>query len=175
MLNQMPFEDKSSSYVARNLTSTEWGELFTLFAGAPNNMAYGYGELYSGAITSVGTYDTAFIHRDVSLNMVMDVYWLLNADREKCETFLRDWNTVLEPLSNGESYQNYPRAADPGYIEKFWGGAYPVLQAVKAKYDPDNAFTFPQQIWASPAGTTVADPGVPASVMNALSQPITPS
>ena len=175
VLNQMPFEDKSSSYVARNLSSTEWGELFTLFAGAPNNMAYGYGELYSGAITSVGTYDTAFIHRDVSLNMVMDVYWLLNADREKCETFLRDWNTALEPLSNGESYQNYPRAADPGYIEKFWGAAYPVLQAVKAKYDPDNAFTFPQQIWASPAGTTVADPGVPASVMDALSQPITPS
>lgn len=174
VLDQMPFEDKSSRYVARNLSTAEWGSLFTLFSNAPNNMAYGYGELYSGAINNVGVYDTAFVHRDVSLNMVMDVYWLLNADRDKCETFLRTWNATLEPLSNGESYQNYPSASDPDYIARFWRDAYPVLQAVKAKYDPNNAFAFPQQIWADASGAPVKDPGVPAAVMAALGQPVTP-
>ncbi|WP_056035680.1 FAD-binding oxidoreductase [Loktanella sp. 3ANDIMAR09] len=173
VLDQMPFEDKSSSYIARNLSAQEWENLFALFASAPNNMAYGYGELYSGAITSVGTYDTAFIHREVSLNMVMDVYWLLNADRETCETFLADWNAAVAPLSNGESYQNYPSAADPAFIERFWGAAYPVLQAVKAKYDPDNAFAFPQQIWADPTKAPVKDPGVPPGVIAALQRPVT--
>jgi len=47
---------------------------------------------------------------------------------------------MLEPLSNGESYQNYPSPSDPDFAKRFWRDAYPVLQAVKGKYDPDNAF-----------------------------------
>ncbi len=175
VLDQMPFEDKSSAYIARNLTKVEWEDMFSMFAAAPSNMAYGYAELYSGAINKPGVYDTAFVHRDVSLNMVMDVYWLLNADRDKCETFLEQWNAYLEPLSNGESYQNYPSPSDPNFIKRFWRDAYPVLQAVKAKYDPSNAFAFPQQIWADATNPPVQDPGVPPSVIAALKQAINPA
>ncbi|MCC0079341.1 MAG: FAD-binding oxidoreductase [Rhodobacter sp.] len=180
VLDQMPFEDKACRYIARALTQAEWTALFALFAQAPNNMAYGYGEFYGGAINQVAPLDTAFVHRDVAINMVMDVYWLLNKDRAACETFLQDWLRCLEPLSNGHVYQNYPNAADLDYTHRFWGAAYPVLQAVKAKYDPANAFAFPMQVWA-PAGVggraggtpPPLPAGLPAGVGAALAQPVT--
>lgn len=175
LLDQMPFEDKVSRYIARNLTLGEWTTLLTLFAGAPNNMAYGYGEFYGGAINQKAQLSNAFVHRDSALNMVMDVYWLLNTDRAKCEAFLDAWTTTLDPLSNGEVYQNYPSAADLDYIAHYWGPAYPVLQAVKAKYDPGNVFGFAQQIWAVPpqAAAPNLPAGLPAGVTAALAQPVT--
>lgn len=174
MLDQMPFEDKSSFYIDQDLTLAQWAGLLTLFAGAPNNMAYGYGEFYGGAINAVPTYDTAFVHRGAALNMVMDVYWLLNKDRAACEGFLAAWNAALAALSNGESYQNYPNAADLNYVQRFWGAAYPVLQIIKAKYDPGNAFAFAQQVWAQPGVGALVDPGVPKAVAAALAQPVVP-
>jgi FAD binding domain/Berberine and berberine like len=176
MLDQMPFEDKVSRYIDKDLTLADWTQLLTLFAGAPNNMAYGYAEFYGGAINQVPTLGSAFVHRSSALNMVMDVYWLLNADRANCEAFLDSWIAALDPMSNGETYQNYPRAADPGYIDRYWGPAYPVLQLVKAKYDPGNAFAFPQQIWAVPtqSGWPKLPAGLPATVAAALAQPVVP-
>ena len=174
LLDQMPFEDKSSFYLEQPLTLAQWSALLTLFAGAPNNMAYGYGEFYGGAINAVPTYDTAFVHRSAAMNLVMDVYWLLNKDRAACEAFLAAWNQMLDPLSNGESYQNYPNAADLNYVQHYWGPAYPILQLIKAKYDPDNAFAFPQQVWAPPGLGAPSDPGVPKAVAAALSHPVTP-
>lgn len=176
-LDQMPYEDKSSRYIDRALTAAEWSSLLALFSAAPNNMAYGYGEFYGGAINQVGILDTAFVHRGAVMNMVMDVYWLLNSDRAACEAFLATWNATLDPLSNGESYQNYPSPNEVNYIDRYWGPAYPFLQWVKAKYDPGNAFAFPQQIYADPAvgvGQTPApDPRLPAAATAALSQPVT--
>ncbi len=172
-LDAMPFEDKSSRYIDRDLSPAEWRSLLALFAAAPVNKAYGYAEFYGGAINAVPRLDTAFIHRDVVLNMVMDVFWLLNAEREECERFLFAWNAALEPLSNGRAYQNYPSAADPDYVERFWAEAYPVLQRIKAKYDPENVFAFPQQIQpaAGPAGDLPA--GLPGAVLTALDRPVT--
>ena len=174
-LDQMPFEDKSSRYIDRALTAAEWSSLLALFSGAPNNMAYGYGEFYGGAINQVGTLDTAFVHRGAVMNMVMDVYWLLNGDRAACETFLANWTSALEPLSNGESYQNYPSPDEVQYIDRYWGPAYPFLQLVKAKYDPGNAFAFPQQVYADPGlgQKPPPDPRLPAAVTAAVAQPVT--
>lgn len=173
-LDQMPFEDKSSRYIDRDLTAAQWQTLLKLFAGAPNNKAYGYAEFYGGAINAVGRYDTAFIHRNVALNMVMDVFWLLNADRPACEQFLTAWNDALEPLSNGSAYQNYPSAADPLYVERFWADAYPLLQRIKAKYDPGNVFSFPQEIRGSTDAVVTAEARLPTAVMAALPQPVVP-
>ena len=175
-LDQMPYEDKSSRYIERALTAAEWSALLALFSGAPNNMAYGYGEFYGGAINQVGMLDTAFVHRGATMNMVMDVYWLLNHDKPACETFLGNWNATLEPLSNGESYQNYPSAAELHYIQRYWGPAYPTLQYIKAKYDPGNAFAFAQQIFAVPANVSLKpanDPRIPVAVTAAITQPVT--
>lgn len=176
VLDQMPFEDKVSRYVDRNLALSDWTQLLTLFAGAPNNMAYGYAEFYGGAINAQPLLGNAFIHRSATLNMVMDVYWLLNTDRAKCESFLDAWTAALDPMSNGESYQNYPNAADPDYIAHYWGLAYPILQLIKAKYDPDNVFAFAQQVWAVPTLTAAAalPANLPPAVVAALSLPVEP-
>jgi hypothetical protein len=172
VLDQMPFEDKSCRYIARDLTRSEWASLLTLFADAPHNMAYGYGEFYGGAINAVAPLETAFVHRDVAMNMVMDVFWLLDADRPKCEAFLSSWTAALEPLSNGMIYQNYPNPSDGDYADRFWGRAYPGLQMVKAKYDPENLFAFPQQVYATPFEAGALDPAMPAPVVAALQREV---
>lgn len=171
-LDVMPYEDKSSRYIARDLSAAEWSNLLSLFASAPNNRAYGYGEFYGGAINAVGEFATAFIHRDVAMNMVMDVFWVTTAERPACEAFLSRWNATLEPLSDGRSYQNYPSAADPDYIERFWGPIYPTLQRIKAKYDPENLFAFPQQIWGAQPVPARPEPRLPESVSAALDRPV---
>lgn len=150
-LSTIPYEDKASRYIDRNLLIEDWATLIDLFVSAPHNMAYGYAEFYGGQINTVPRLDTAFVHRNSLLNLVMDVFWSTDADRQQCEWFLRAWNEVVEPLSNGESYQNYPSAADPFFADRFWVEAYPMLQVIKYKYDQGNLFQFPQQIIGAPA------------------------
>ena len=172
VLDQMPFEDKSSFYIARDLAASDWQALFALFTTAPNNRAYGYGEFYGGAINQVPRLATAFVHRSAALNLVMDTYWLLDSERETCETFLRNWNTLAAPLSNGESYQNYPSPSDPDFASRFWAEAYPALQVIKTKYDPANVFRFPQQVEPMIVPVELLDPLMPPEVVAALGEGI---
>jgi hypothetical protein len=167
-LSQMPFEDKSSRYVSRDLSPTEWGSLLGYFATSPVNMAYGYLEFYGGAINAADPWTNAFVHRTSAFNLVMDVFWLANADRKTCEDWLFGWNALVEPMWNGEVYQNYCSVVVPDYAQNYWGPtAYPVLQAVKAKYDPRTLFAFRQGI--KPSSAT---PAAPAWLLAALAAPI---
>lgn len=172
LLDSAPFEDKLSRYVDKSLTKQDYTDLLALFATAPVNMAYGYAEFYGGTINTKGALDTAFVHRNVAFNMVMDVYWQNVSDRSKCEKFLYDWRQILDPMSNGHVYQNYPSPSATNYADEYWGDAYPTLQQVKQKYDPKNAFTYAQQV-KPPTGAYTAPAGLPASVTAALSGPIT--
>lgn len=172
VLEAMPFEDKSTRYISRDLDAGEWTSLLGLFARAPNNMAYGYGEFYGGAIAAVPRLATAFVHRTAVLNMVMDVFWLENADRKTCEEFLRNWNRTLEPLSNGEAYQNYASPYETDFAARYWAEAYPALRVIKTKYDPANAFRFPQQIAPIDGERPVIDPDIPPAVIEAIQQEV---
>ena len=51
-IDVMPFEDKSSRYVSRDLTVAEWTAMLATYAAAPANSAYGYLEFYGGAINA---------------------------------------------------------------------------------------------------------------------------
>ncbi|WP_175545269.1 FAD-dependent oxidoreductase [Thalassovita taeanensis] len=146
MLDQIPFEDKASRYVEAMLTNADWYELIAYFTLAPVNMAYMYLEFYGGAINSVPTYDTAFVHRNAAYDAVMDVYWVDSDDQAKCEAFLDGWKALMEPHWNGEIYQNYASLSAPDYTVNYWGGAVPFLSLIKTKYDPNNVFTFAQQV-----------------------------
>ena len=80
---------------------------------------------------------------------------------------------LIEPLSNGHVYQNYPSASLDRWWWRYWGEAVPVLVRVKKKYDPQNLFNFPQgiaEIPESEGGPLPADLAEP--VARALDQPV---
>ena len=161
-----PLEDKSSHYVSRDLTLAEWTEMLTMVTTSVPNRAFGYLEVYGGAINAAPPMFNAFIHRSSAFNLVMDVFWRDSSDRLASEQFLARWNRLVQAYWNGEVYQNYPSVSDPNYALEYWGGAYPTLQRIKAKYDPHAFFAFAQGVGGDPAAQL---PGsTPPEIMAAL-------
>jgi hypothetical protein len=170
----MPSEDKASRYVTRQLAATEWRGLLDYFVTSPNTVSYFYMEFYGGAIASVPPTHNAFVHRTAAYNAVLDVFWFNEAEQGPSEQFLLGWMALMEPMWNGEIYQNYPRRDEPNYGAAYWADAQAGLYAVKCKYDPTHAFRFAQEI-----GPLVPPGGGPGPVIilpdwlaQALAEPI---
>ena len=161
-----PLEDKSSHYVSRDLTLAEWTDMLTMITTSVPNRAFGYLEVYGGAINAAPPLMNAFVHRAASFNLVMDVFWRDSSDRLASEQFLARWNQLVEAYWNGEVYQNYPSVVDANYAIEYWAGAYPTLQQVKAKYDPGNFFTFAQGVVGNTGAQVPAN--TPPAVVAAL-------
>ena len=155
------------------MTSEEWNTFFNYFVGSPNQYSYFYMEFYGGAINSQATDYNAFVHRTALYNAVLDVFWYTSDQRNAVETFLDGWVTFMEPIYNGEVYQNYPRMNDVNY-NRCTGVTIRRGAAVKCKYDPFGAFTFPQVV--QPLMPPIFGPGAgdhPAGgVAGGTSQPI---
>lgn len=165
-----PYFDKSSRYVAQDLTAAQWTAILNYFLTSQNNRAYGYLEFYGGAINAYPWEKNAFTHRTSSFNAVMDVFWYDDADRAAAEAFLTGWNELLFPVWNMEIYQNYCTLASPDYSFNYWTYALAGLWMVKIKYDPNNAFTFAQQV--SQPGPDPGGMKLPPGLQAAIDQPI---
>ncbi|MET3131462.1 hypothetical protein AAKU55_001724 [Oxalobacteraceae bacterium GrIS 1.11] len=164
-----PCEDKTSRYVARDLAPAEWRAMLNYFKQTPNHYSYAYLEFYGGAINAYPRDDSAFIHRDCVFDIVLDVFWFDEAEKPVAVAYLEGWISLIEPMSNGHIYQNYPRPNEDNYAWKYWGEAHAGLYAVKLKYDPGNVFRFAQCVAAPEAGReTVLQPCLQA----ALERPI---
>lgn len=169
-----PRENKVSKYVARMLAPSEWRSLLDTFISSPNPYSYAYLECYGGAINAYSPDKNAFVHRDVLFNSVLDVFWLDESQRIPAQQFLELWVERISPMSNGRTYQNYPRLGDPNYASAYWGDAQAGLYAVKCKYDPAGAFTFAQQVCPlmGPDGGVGPVIILPDFLQQALNQPI---
>jgi hypothetical protein len=167
----MPKEDKQARFVARDLTPTEWQEIFDFFVTSPNPWSYMCLELYGGAINAYPAESSAFIHRNVAFSAFLDVFWYYETDKPAAEKFLTDWCTLMDRFSNGHIYQNYPSPDVPDYRSNYFGAAFPALLAVKRKYDPHTTFTFEQAIKPR-HGTPEEKPVWPPRVIAALAEPI---
>jgi hypothetical protein len=172
--NAIPREDKVSRYVARPLAGAEWRALLDYFKSTPNPYSYAYLECYGGAINAYPSNKSAFVHRDVLYNAVLDVFWLEESERVAAQAFLEGWVRLVGPMSNGRIYQNYPRLGEPDYARAYWGDAQAGLYAVKCKYDNTMAFSFAQQV--CPLLPPIAGLGpriiLPDFLQAALDQPI---
>jgi FAD/FMN-containing dehydrogenase len=169
----MPNEDKASRYVAQTLKRDEWRQLLGYFVDeTPNTLSYMYLEVYGGAIATRSTAENAFVHRDAWYNAVIDVFWYRPDDRAASEQFLGGWIRRLEEVWNERVYQNYVNIDVPDYVWNYWGEVAPTLVAVKNKYDPDQRFTFAQQVptdlveWSHPTWD------VPGDLAASLAAPI---
>lgn len=52
----------------------------------------------------------------------------------------------MHPLASGQAYQNYLDAELRDWPSAYYGANYKRLSQVKASFDPDQLFRFPQSI-----------------------------
>ena len=141
-----PPEAKLSRYISRPIPAEGWLQLIHYFRTSPSPYTIAAMEIYGGAIGAVSEGENAFVHRDVDCDLFFDVFWRTEEEREAMETFLAGWEERVAPHWSGRVYQNYPSPDNPDFGENYWGPRYPILRAIKTKYDPGNLFSYPQSI-----------------------------
>jgi len=140
-------EDKQSVYLADRIGADGWQQIVDKFVESPNTYSTVVVEPYGGKAADPDQ-PCSFIHRQVDCDVFVDVFWMTDDQRRQVVPYLNDYMDVLHPLSNGHSYQNYPRRGTADYRWRYWGGAFNTLLSVKQKYDPSNFFQFAQSISA---------------------------
>lgn len=141
-------EDKQSVYIPKQLTKTQWQLIIDAFQKTPNQYSMIAIEAYGGAINKVAPDASAFMHRDVDMDLFLDVFWMSDEERKTVNRFLDEFIEVVRPFSDGHSYQNYPRRTMKNYRWEFFGKNFNTLLAIKKKYDPENFFHYQQSIKA---------------------------
>lgn len=144
-VTSFPPEVKQSAYIVKQIGAEGWNRIVQYYKIRLNDISAVILEPYGGAINSFSG-KNAFIHRDVSMDLYVDSFFLKEDQREAANAWLDGYLKLIEPFSNGQQYQNYPRRNTPDYPRAFWGDIYPALQQVKAEYDPLNVFRFPMGI-----------------------------
>ena len=171
-------EAKESRYLQAPLGVDNWRRVVDFFLSSPdrlNKYTIAAIETAGAAINAVPRGTNAYVHRETDGDIFLDVFWRDDhaGEKERALAYLHDWVELIEPLSDGHVYQNYPSASLDRWWWRYWGEAVPVLVRVKKKYDPQNLFNFPQgiaEIPESEGGPLPADLAEP--VARALDQPV---
>jgi FAD/FMN-containing dehydrogenase len=145
-------EDKRSAIIDRDLSLKEWERIIRAYERTPNDWSTICIEPYGGQIGALPLDFNAFVHRKASMDLFCDVFWMDAKQEQEAVRFLDEFLTVVDPLSNGHQYQNYPRLGTKDYGRVYWGKDYDELRRIKRKYDPDNVFHYAQSVEPAPAG-----------------------
>jgi FAD/FMN-containing dehydrogenase len=103
-----------------------------------------------GAVGGLAPGATAFVHRSALFHVGYGV--ALGSAQPSAEDAdaAVDWAgkgfTVIDPLSDGESYINFPDQYLGGWQHAYYGANYDRLKALKQAYDPGRLFDFPRAI-----------------------------
>jgi hypothetical protein len=102
-----------------------------------------------GAIDRLRWDETAFVHRKA----LFSIQYFASlpegtaaAVLDEAATWQRALRAQMRRWSTGRAYQNYPGPQLANWKNAFYGRNYPRLVRVKAAYDPDGLFRFPQGI-----------------------------
>lgn len=143
-------EGKQAGYIERQLTEAEWQRVVDYLDSTPNPYGAVAIEPYGGAINRmpVGKDGNAFIHRNMSMNFYVDVFWLSEEEKAVVVPWLDGFMEMM--ISEGffvdRCYQNYPRRSQLNYRWLYWGDNFNSLLFVKQKFDPQNFFHYQQSI-----------------------------
>jgi FAD/FMN-containing dehydrogenase len=144
-----------SDFFTRPLSGSAIGTLLTGVEGLQPVQGTARGEggvafdACGGAVNRVGAGQTAFVHRDALFLAQYTTTWDTGSPPRRAAR-QRDWQRALyasmRPYASGQAYQNYVDPDLTTWRQAYYGANYPRLARVKAAYDPDGLFRFPQAI-----------------------------
>jgi hypothetical protein len=123
-----------------NGLSDEAIEKFAEYASAPSPYTFGVLEHLHGAVSRVGSTETAFPHRQPPYNFSIWSSWKDPADSAKNIKWTRDFWDAMRPFMIEGVYVNYLEDEGDPHAREAYGPNYDRLVALKNKYDPTNFF-----------------------------------
>lgn len=100
-----------------------------------------------GAAGRVPSDATAFAHRDAPFVLNINARWALPGDAEPHMAWTQRLWEAMQPFSAGGTYVNFLGEEGADRVRAAYGeSTYQRLAALKATYDPDNAFRLNQNI-----------------------------
>ena len=99
-----------------------------------------------GAASRVPVGQTAFGLRRVHYSINIMPGWTDPSMAEKCITWAQEFASALTALGASDAYVNYLGDEGPSAVKASYGANYARLASLKQKYDPDNFFSFNQNI-----------------------------
>jgi len=109
---------------------------------APSNF---FCSSFGGAVRHVPPGGSAFLHRDALFYCEPGAAWDDPALNSKALGWAADFWRALRPFGDG-AYINVPNAAASDWEREYYGSNRERLRQVKAKYDPENVFSFEQSV-----------------------------
>ncbi|MFJ1736800.1 FAD-binding oxidoreductase [Streptomyces sp. NPDC088254] len=130
-----------------------WADVMTAFdanrrAGQARYLDFHF---FGGAANDISRTATAYVHRDslFSVNyrvLINDPAQVTDEAKAVANSWIDNGFATIDPLSNGETYQNWMDPSLTDWKTSYYAENYARLTRVKAKYDPNRFFRFPQSI-----------------------------
>jgi FAD/FMN-containing dehydrogenase len=148
-------EYAKSDYFTRPLTSQGIGTLLSgaeslqQVSGAPGGSGGIAFDALGGAVNRVPPGATAYVHRNALFQAQYTTTWPVGsvaAGVARQHAWQRAFWQSMRPYASGQAYQNYIDPDLTGWRQAYYGANYTRLAQVKASYDPDRVFTFPQAV-----------------------------
>ncbi|QDY77634.1 FAD-binding oxidoreductase [Streptomyces qinzhouensis] len=99
-----------------------------------------------GAVNRVDPRATAFVHRRSRVLAQYTAAWAAGTAGRPERAWLRGTHAALRGWASGAAYQNYPDAELRDWRRAYYGPATARLARLKARYDPERVFDFPQAL-----------------------------
>jgi FAD/FMN-containing dehydrogenase len=118
-------------------------------SGAPGGVGGIAFDALGGAVNRVAPGATAYVHRDALFQAQYTTGWPVgsgSAGVARQHAWQRAFWQSMRPYASGQAYQNYIDPDLTNWRQAYYGANYARLTQVKAAYDPDRVFTFPQAV-----------------------------
>jgi len=124
-------------------------EKFQRAGGAPGASGGIAFDALGGAVNRVAAGATAFVHRNALFDAQYTTTWPAGAAAAavaRQHAWQQSFWQSMRPYASGQAYQNYIDPALASWRQAYYGANLARLTQVKAAYDPNRVFRFPQAI-----------------------------
>jgi FAD/FMN-containing dehydrogenase len=124
-------------------------EAFQRAGGAPGSSGGIAFDALGGAVNRVAPGATAFVHRNGLFQAQYTTTWPVGAAAAgvaRQHAWQQSFWQSMRPYASGQAYQNYIDPALANWRQAYYGANYTRLTQVKAAYDPNRVFSFPQAV-----------------------------